>query len=58
MSLQQSIVEVQRRMGESIIGQQTVIERLMIALLANGNVLMEGSARHGQDALDQDACPS
>jgi MoxR-like ATPase len=29
-------------MGEAIIGQQTVIERLLIALLANGNVLMEG----------------
>ncbi len=29
-------------MAEAIIGQQTVIERLMIALLANGNVLIEG----------------
>ena len=27
---------------QSIIGQETVVERLLIALLANGNVLMEG----------------
>ena len=29
-------------MGESIIGQQAVIDRLLIALLADGHVLMEG----------------
>jgi len=29
-------------MAESIIGQETVIERLLIAILCNGNVLMEG----------------
>jgi MoxR-like ATPase len=29
-------------MGESIIGQETVIEQLVIGLLANGNILMEG----------------
>jgi MoxR-like ATPase len=29
-------------MGESIIGQERVIERLLIGLLANGNILMEG----------------
>jgi MoxR-like ATPase len=29
-------------MGRSIIGQQTVIERLVIGLLANGNLLVEG----------------
>ena len=29
-------------MNDAIIGQQTVVERLLIALLANGNVLMEG----------------
>ena len=30
------------RMGESIIGQRDVIERLVIGLLANGNLLVEG----------------
>jgi MoxR-like ATPase len=29
-------------MGESIIGQETVVERLVIGLLANGNLLVEG----------------
>jgi len=29
-------------MGESIIGQREVIERLLIGLLANGNLLVEG----------------
>ena len=30
------------RMQESIIGQETVVERLIIGLLANGNLLVEG----------------
>ncbi|MEM1073740.1 MAG: MoxR family ATPase [Pseudomonadota bacterium] len=30
------------RMGETIIGQRNVIERLVIGLLANGNLLVEG----------------
>ena len=42
MTAHQEIVELEKRMGEAIIGQETVIERLIIALLANGNVLMEG----------------
>jgi MoxR-like ATPase len=42
MNSREQILEVQTRLGEAIIGQQTVIERLVIALLANGNVLMEG----------------
>jgi MoxR-like ATPase len=42
MTAREQILEVQQRMGEAIIGQETVIERLIIALLANGNVLMEG----------------
>ena len=29
-------------MNAAVLGQQTVVERLLIALLANGNVLMEG----------------
>lgn len=34
-------------MGESIIGQEPVIEQLIIGLLANGNILMEGKACRG-----------
>ena len=42
MNSREQILEVQQRLGEAIIGQEQVIERLLIALLANGNVLMEG----------------
>ena len=29
-------------MSQSIIGQETVVERLLLTLLCNGNVLVEG----------------
>jgi MoxR-like ATPase len=37
-----AFLQLKEHMAESIIGQEAVIERLLIALLANGNVLMEG----------------
>ena len=42
MSTLDSVRKLQARMGESIIGQETVIEQLIIGLLSNGNILMEG----------------
>jgi MoxR-like ATPase len=36
------IEELMQRMGQSIIGQERVVERLVIGLLANGNLLVEG----------------
>lgn len=42
MSTLESIQQLQARVSESIIGQEKVVERLILALLANGNVLMEG----------------
>ena len=33
---------LQQRMGDAIIGQRDVVERLLIGLLANGNLLVEG----------------
>ena len=42
MTTLQSVQKLQTRMGESIIGQEMVIEQLIIGLLANGNILMEG----------------
>jgi MoxR-like ATPase len=42
MSTLESVRDLQRRMSASIIGQDAVIENLLIALLANGNILMEG----------------
>ncbi len=42
MSARDLIETLQTRMSESIIGQETVVERLIIGLLANGNLLVEG----------------
>ncbi len=42
MSALESVQKLQARMGESIIGQESVIKQLIIGLLANGNILMEG----------------
>jgi len=42
MSTLESIQDLHRQMSESIIGQQDVISNLLIGLLANGNILMEG----------------
>ncbi len=42
MDLRDQVLAVERELGKSIIGQETVVERLILALLANGNVLMEG----------------
>lgn len=37
-----AIADLQTRINRDIIGQERVVERLVIALLANGNVLLEG----------------
>lgn len=37
-----AVDRLRARMGEAIIGQRDVIERLLIGLLANGNLLIEG----------------
>jgi MoxR-like ATPase len=42
MSTRDQILQLKQRMGESIIGQEEVIERLLLTLLANGNLLLEG----------------
>jgi MoxR-like ATPase len=42
MSVRDQILQLKRHMGESIIGQDGVIERLLLTLLANGNLLLEG----------------
>ncbi|WP_068111467.1 AAA family ATPase [Tropicimonas marinistellae] len=42
MTAREQIIALQERMGLSIIGQREVIERLVIGLLANGNLLIEG----------------
>ena len=42
MDSRQQITQLQEKIAQSIIGQEIVVERLLVALLANGNVLMEG----------------
>ena len=42
MTPREQVQEIQRRVNQSVIGQERVVERLVIALLANGNVLVEG----------------
>ncbi len=42
MSAREQVSALQKRMGESIIGQEHIIERLLIGLLSNGNLLVEG----------------
>jgi MoxR-like ATPase len=42
MAARDSILELKERMGRSIIGQEQVVERLLLTLLCNGNVLVEG----------------
>ncbi|RYD20798.1 MAG: AAA family ATPase, partial [Verrucomicrobiaceae bacterium] len=42
MSTHESILELKRRISAAVIGQEAVVEQLLIALLANGHLLMEG----------------
>ena len=42
MSAHNEILELKKRISQSIIGQTLVVERLLLTLLCNGNVLVEG----------------
>jgi MoxR-like ATPase len=42
MTNREALRGIEARMNEAIIGQQEVVEALLLALLADGNVLMEG----------------
>lgn len=42
MSARDEILALQARMGESIVGQERMIERLLLGLLADGHLLVEG----------------
>ena len=42
MATRDTILELKARMGRSIIGQEHIVERILIGLLANGNLLVEG----------------
>ncbi|MEK1874841.1 MAG: AAA family ATPase, partial [Rhizobium altiplani] len=42
MTARDDIFELGKRVSQSIIGQNTMVERLIIGLLANGHLLVEG----------------
>ena len=42
MNARETILHLKERMGRSIIGQEQVVERLLLTLLCNGNLLLEG----------------
>ena len=42
MNAREQIRALQERMAATIIGQEAIVERLVIGLLANGNLLVEG----------------
>ena len=42
MTPRETIEELRGRMGQAILGQEQVIERLLLTLLCNGNALLEG----------------
>ncbi len=42
MTARDDILSLGKRMGKSIIGQEAMIERLLLGLLANGHLLVEG----------------
>src|ERR1700743_2767510 len=42
MTPREAILELQKRVEKTVLGQEAMIERLLIGLLANGNLLVEG----------------
>ncbi|MEA3276082.1 MAG: MoxR family ATPase [Pseudomonadota bacterium] len=42
MDSRQQVARLQKRVSQSIIGQSHIVERLLIGILANGNLLVEG----------------
>ena len=42
MTARDSLLELKKQIGQTVLGQDQMIERLLIGLLANGNLLVEG----------------
>lgn len=42
MATRDSLLELQNQIRKTVLGQEAMIERLLIGLLANGNLLVEG----------------
>ena len=46
---------IQQRIAQVVVGQEIVVERLLIALFTGGHILLEGS-RAGQNAFGKHPC--
>ena len=53
MDVQPHIHQLQQWLNQQIIGQQDLVERLLITLLADGHLLVEGSTRPGKNQGDK-----
>src|ERR1700721_469046 len=42
MTARESVLDLQQHIGKTVLGQEAMIERLIIGLLANGHLLVEG----------------
>ena len=42
LSFRNTVEDIRREIGKEIIGQQDVVEHMIMALVAGGNVLLEG----------------
>ena len=49
--IQDLLVEINKVM----VGQESLVERVLVGLLADGHILLEGVPRSGQNALNQDS---
>ena len=54
---QQMASRLRDEMARAIIGQDAVVQEILIAFFAGGHVLLRGVPGPGQDAPDQDAGP-
>lgn len=50
LSFRNTVEDIRREIGKEIIGQQDVVEHMIMALVAGGNVLLERRAGFGQNA--------
>ncbi|WP_127716934.1 MoxR family ATPase [Halobacteriovorax sp. HLS] len=48
MSVRESFLEIQTKLNEVIIDQEAIVEKLLLSLICNGNVLLEGAPGTGK----------
>jgi MoxR-like ATPase len=58
MSQRSIVTELRTWLGQQIIGQESLIDRILIALLADGHLLVEGCAGFSEDQSYQRFIPS